>query len=149
MRNAILILLCLSVFLSCKKDSEVNEGSDSIIGTWELYQSASGMMPFTTYPSGNGFTMSFDSTHIRLRKNGQVSFEDQYHLTTDSIVDLNSCELKPAASNKPNRIIMHSNPPAYRMSFEIVGGKLKIMSGCFPLDGGWSLYRRKTGSTTE
>ena len=141
---ALIVAVCLTV-MACKKDNKTEDNlpvDDSIQGTWELRQSYSGMTPLTDYQSGNGNTVRFDETHFYFYANGQVVRQGTYHVTTDSIVDVNSCELKAASSAKPNRIYFSDNPSSFRFSFEIANNRFTTMSGCVPLDGGWQVYKR-------
>ena len=144
-RSVSLLVLLFAASWGCKKsagENEVEETGGELTGNWELAQSAGGMMPLTNFPPGNGHGLHFDGSHYKIFRNGQVVHEGSYQLRTDSLVDVRNCDLLPPASSNPNRIV-YDNELFVRNYFVVTGNTLKISTGCIPLDGGWSLYKRK------
>ena len=142
--NIYMIIGTCMIFTACEKNSEssgTEENNHSIIGSWELSETSGGIIPAAIHAPGNGNRFYFDSTSYRFFVNGQLVQDGNYYVTLDSVVDMNSCELKASPAMIPNRIIFDQDL-SLRTNFEWIGGKLKIMSGCIPLDGGSSIYRR-------
>src|SRR5687768_16383191 len=144
-----IMLFAISGFLTfltagCKKENgdDNSEMNTSLVGIWELRYSSGGMMAPTSYPAGNGPRIRFEETKFQYSKGGQVIFEGTYQLATDSIIDVRTCAKLPPATSAPNRLIYNNNPSGSREFFELSGNTLKIMTGCIPLDGGTSTYKR-------
>ena len=137
------------VLAGCKKGGDgapEETGDGSLTGNWEAYQSYGGMSPLTTYPPGNGNRLTFDGTNYKIYVNGVVAQQGTYELRTDSVVNVQTCALQPAASQAPNRIVYDGNLNGGKQFFELSGNTLKIMSGCIPLDGGWAIYKKRSSS---
>lgn len=124
---------------SCSKDKSVDVNSLKLEGVWELYQSNSGMVPFTTHSSPNGNRIHFTATAYKYFVNGNLADEGNYHLAIEAATDLNTCSPLPLPES-PNTIIF--NGSLSKTFYELKNGKLKVWSGCFPLDGGYSIYKK-------
>jgi hypothetical protein len=139
-----MLAFSMLVFQGCKKEKKDAEEPvrNSILGTWELRQSYSGMTPLVNYPAGEGYKLSFEETGYTMSLNGQVMQQGTYQLTRDSVMDVNSCALIPPLSQGPNTIIYDNNPPSLKIYFEVSNNTLKTTTGCIPADGGWQIYKR-------
>jgi hypothetical protein len=124
---------------SCSKEKSKDIYSTTLEGEWELYQSYSGMMPFTTHSSPNGNRIHFTTTTYKYFVNGNLADEGTYNLAIEAATDLSSCDPLPIPE-LPNTIIF--NGSVSKTFFEIKNGKLKVWSGCYPLDGGYSIYKK-------
>lgn len=144
MRIVLLLVLAISL-IACKKEKESDSTEDnttgSIIGTWELKESYSGMSPYRQHPSGNGNLLQFDDATYKIIAAGKVQQQGIYRLTSDSVTNVNTCVLEPPPSNTPNRLIF-DNEIFLRRGFSATGKTLTLTTGCIPADGGVSKYRR-------
>jgi hypothetical protein len=131
---------------SCSKEKSKDIYSTTLEGEWELYQSYSGMMPLTTYNSPNGNRLHFTTTTYKFFADDNVVQEGAYSLAIEAATDLNSCDPLPLPE-LPNTIIF--NGPVLKKYFELKNGKLKVWSGCFPLDGGYCIYKKIKEYNTE
>lgn len=139
-----LVVIAFSLF-SCQKATKPAVDGGSLEGKWELSESYGGMIPYTKYAPGNGRLLEFDGSIYKCYVNHQLVQQGIYRTGNDSLVDQNTCGKVPAINALPNQII-YDNEPVGKTFFEIKANKLKIKSGCFPLDGGWSVYIRKSSA---
>lgn len=147
MKKLIYVLLTVFVLAACAHELERTPSvppTASLVGKWELRHHFGGMIQPMSYSPGNGNLLVFDSTTYQYISNGQVTRQGNYTVMVDSVVDVNSCELKPAPGGKPNRIVF-DNETGVRMNFVFEGRNLKIHSGCIPLDGGGTVYFKIEG----
>jgi hypothetical protein len=146
MRTLFVATILAFSLLACKKENkkaetEENIAGEGIEGTWELSETYGGMSPYTEHPPGNGNLLQFDQTSYKIYTTLQVMQQGTYQLINDSVTNLNTCVLEPAATSEPNRLVL-DNEVFLRRSFSITGSTLSIASGCIPLDGGVAKYRR-------
>src|SRR5436305_11925461 len=150
MKSAILSI-CISTlinfFIGCKKDSTYM--SDSIIGTWELRQAQTGMIPTKNYSAGNGNILKFTKTDYEVYSNGQLTKKGHYTITSDASVEDNVC-LIIESGKYTTRIIYDSDYMARKEFFQISNSRLSFLSGCFALDGGsFTEYEKIEESTSK
>ena len=119
-------------FVSCKKDGA---SSTSIVGTWELKQAQTGMIPTVDYPQGNGNKLVFSTTGYEKYTNGNLVKNGNYTLVSDASVEA-SVGLVIPSGQFTNRIIFDNDLTSSKTFIEVSNNKLTLLSGYFPLDGG-------------
>jgi hypothetical protein len=127
------------LFSSCKKDAA---GSRSLIGTWELRQAQTGMIPNIDYPRGNGNMLIFSAASYEKYTNGSLVKTGTYTLVGDDSVEA-SVGLVVTRGQFKNRIIFDNDLVSPKTFIEVSHDKLNVLSGYFPLDGGSHLIYEK------
>jgi hypothetical protein len=129
----------LVFFGSCKKDGA---SSTSIIGTWELKQAQTGMIPTVDYPGGNGNKLVFSASGYEKYANGNLVKSGNYTIISDASVEA-SVGLVIPSGQFTNRIIFDNDLTSPKTFMEISNNRLTLLSGYFPLDGGSNMvYER-------
>jgi hypothetical protein len=64
----------------------------------------------------------------------------------EAATDLNTCAPLPLPDS-PNTIVFDG--PVSKTFFELKNGKLKVWSGCYALNGGYSIYKKIKDYNTE
>ena len=89
MRHLLLVLIVVlttTCLECCKKNNQ--EPAPSIIGKWELRLRSGGIVGGeTTFPPGNGNTLSFSNTSFEKYLNGQIASSGTYNLIKDTFVN--------------------------------------------------------------
>ena len=144
-------VVLLGLFVaSCQKDvpkttsdpgAWIDPAPGTITGKWELYQTYGGMSPLTTHAPGNVFELHFDTANYKMYGNGQLRQDGTYQVITDSVINVQTCQLEAPKSSAPNRLV-YDNETVVRNGFTATRNSLTITSGCIPLDGGVAIYRR-------
>ncbi|MES2327953.1 MAG: hypothetical protein V4539_00030 [Bacteroidota bacterium] len=133
--------LCL---FSCKKDDAVTEvepitinSAADLNGKWELRFIAGNIAGGKTFAPGNGNLFIFNNGQYESYKNGQLTIKGVFTIMSDTTVAESVClNIKPGAY--ANRIVYDGNLTKPKSFFEIRGGKLEFISGCFAGDAGHS-----------
>jgi hypothetical protein len=147
----LLFQLCLgaalTLLMGCnKKTHPGTEGSTAqLVGTWELREAQSGMIPNMQHAPGNGNRYQFTETAYEQYTNGDRVKSGAYQVVTDTTVQ-KEVGLELPAGQFTHRIIFDNDPSATKIFFQISAGKLLLLSGYFPTDGGSRLTYEKTGS---
>jgi hypothetical protein len=132
-------------FIACKKDNAKNNSdiSTSIVGSWELRQAQTGMIPTINYPSGNGDVLKFTNSDYQVFSNNQLIKSGLYTIVEDTSAENEVC-LVIAANQFRNRIIYDGNSIERKIFIQISNNKLTFLTGCFALDGGsYKEYERQ------
>lgn len=137
MRNIFLamIVICISCY-SCTKENSIKAIQFSIIGTWELTRSYSGWTGDTTYPAGNGNTITFRSngsyTGVVVRPDTSFTVTGNYQIYND----------KPCESAPDTTLISFSDGD-YPNIISIKNEELNISDPSYCIaDGGGNSYKR-------
>ena len=142
MKLLALISICTLLFISCKKTG-MNDNSDldynSLVGTWELESTYSGMSPLKTYPEGNGQEISFDSA--KYIKRGLVVEIGTYKLIKVSSDTVLCGEYK---GHNIQQIFFSNTPVSSKQYILLTGNKLKLIGGCIQLDGGYYDFTKRS-----
>jgi hypothetical protein len=138
-----LATICVTAFIvlssCCKKGITT---SNSIIGTWELRQAQTGMIPTIDYPRGNGNTLIFSGSGYEKYVNGNLVKSGTYTLVRDDSVEA-TVGLVVTAGQFTNRIIFDNDLVSSKTFIQVSNKNLTLLSGYFPLDGGSHLlYER-------
>lgn len=120
--------------LSCKK--EHTSGSSTIQGIWEE-RVVSGSFT-TTYPPGNGRTITFTMDRYVISAGGQVIRGGSYQLIRDPSAATETC-LDIPQGQYANRIIYDGDTSARKTFIEVSGDKITFLTGCFAYDAGTSV----------
>jgi hypothetical protein len=127
------------LFSSCKKDPA---SSRSLIGTWELRQAQTGMIPNIDYPRGNGNMLIFSESSYDKYTNSSLVKSGTYTLVRDDSVEA-SVGLVVTRGQFKNRIIFDNDLVSPKTFIEVSNDKLTVLSGYFPLDDGSYLIYEK------
>ena len=140
MKKYLLLAISISVMLfcfnSCKKNNgeEPNVAPAAIAGSWEL-ESVSGSIPLKNYPAGNGNIFQFTVSSYKKYLEGNLNVSGNYTLVPDATV-VQTVGLNIPAGQFTQRIIFDNDTAAQKTFIDILNGKLRFVSGYFPLDGG-------------
>lgn len=129
----IIIAILLTASLGCKKsDSAV--AMDGIQGKWELRKSQAGMSIGLEYTAGNANYLVFTGTNYQVLSNGVATSTGTFKVRTESTV-IDGCP--EAFPYKEMAKLLWTPAVGDREPFFYIdGNRLKLMSGCFALDGG-------------
>jgi len=140
MKRPIVLVLLMFILFSCKKERELKNLKEDIVGIWEIELSAgeahitTGGTNTTNYPPGNGQTIVFSgSGAFERRKYDTVIFKGVYSLKHKE-------DCQPRQGNIVLTTDEYSN--IYGDYISIDSGKLFISSSNCMEDGGYSIYRR-------
>jgi hypothetical protein len=136
--KCLLFLFCavLATVFACnrKVNTETAEAA-ALVGTWELREEQSGMIPTRQHPEGNGDRYRFTATTYERYRNGALEKSGEYRVEMDSTVQKEvGLQLPPGEFTQ--RIIFEDEPSAPKTFFQRNGDKLILVSGYFPTDGG-------------
>lgn len=123
----------LAVVVACTR--KVNTETSSLVGTWELREEQSGMIPTRQHAEGNGDRYRFTASTYERYRNGALEKSGTYRIEADSTVQ-NEVGLQLPAGEFTQRIIFEDEPSAPKTFFQRNGDKLVLLSGYFPTDGG-------------
>ena len=135
---AICFVVLIVFFMACKKDSTENKAAShsSIVGTWELRQTAAAMNPLATnYSPGNGNILKFTEENYEAYKNGHLVRRGSYAIVPDTTVETNVCLIFPEG-NYENRIDLADTLIAIKQFIQISNDTLSIIAGCYAIDAG-------------
>ena len=143
----IILTICLYTFIiffaGCKKDN-TNQTFDisTIVGSWELRQAQSGMIPGSNYSPGNSNILKFTSTDYQLYSNGLVK-SGKYIIVMDPTSVTGEC-IDITSGQYLNRIIFDNNRNDSKRIEITSNNKLTFLSGCAALDSGsYSEYEKQ------
>ncbi|HEV7329953.1 MAG TPA: hypothetical protein VGN63_02840 [Flavisolibacter sp.] len=139
-------VLVIVVACNRKVNSENKTSAAALIGTWELREDQSGMIPTRQHPEGNGDRYRFTATTYERYQNGALEKSGVYRVELDSTVQKEvGLQLPPGEFT--HRIVFEDDPSAPKTFFQLNGDKLVLLSGYFPTDGGSRYtYQRITGN---
>lgn len=123
-------LLLIIISCSCKKQNHLK---NELMGTWEL-RSIRAMAP-TTYTPGKGNTIVFLKSNYQKFENHMLVKTGTYRVVQDQSVS-HTVGLHFAEGEYEHRIIFDNDLDAEKSYINIKDGKMGILSGYFPLDGG-------------
>ncbi|HEV8506102.1 MAG TPA: hypothetical protein VGQ53_11900 [Chitinophagaceae bacterium] len=131
-----LAIICVTVFTlllnGCKKDVA---GSGSVVGSWELRQAQTGMIPTIDYPQGNGNMLIFSGSGYEKYVNGYLVKSGTYTMVRDDSAEA-SVGLVITPGQFTTRLILDNDLASPKTFVEVSNNKLSLLSGYFPLDGG-------------
>ena len=136
--KCLLFLFCavLAAVFACNR--KVNtEAADAaaLIGTWELREEQSGMMPTRQHPEGNGDRYRFTAITYERYRNGALEKSGEYRVQMDSTVQKEvGLQLPPGEFTQ--RIIFEDEPSAPTIFFDRTFGMRILFFGYFRTDGG-------------
>ena len=134
------LFILVASFISCRKDSVKSD--TSIVGTWELREAQTGMIPTIKYPAGNGNKVIFSANGYQYYSNMQLVKNGNYTISSDTSATQGEC-LNLPAGEYVKRIIFDNNINASKR-FDQSENTLNFLSGCFALDSGsYMSYERK------
>ena len=146
-----LFLLCLFAslallpFCNRKTATQMNFDPAQLLGTWELRESQSGMIPTAQHAPGNGNRYRFTETTYEQYADGNLVKSGAYRVVKDTTAQTEVGLVLPAGQFT-HRIIFNDDPTAAKTFFQLSAGKLILLSGYFPTDGGSRLTYEKTES---
>lgn len=123
----------LAVVVACTR--KVNTEPSNLVGTWELREDQSGMIPTRQHAEGNGDRYRFTATTYERYRNGALEKSGTYRVEADSTVQ-KEVGLQLPAGEFTQRIVFEDEPSAPKTFFQRNGDKLVLISGYFPTDGG-------------
>ena len=133
------------VFFGCKKADTNSKGDSSLIGNWELKTVQAGMTVEINYPPGIGNSLEFTGSTYKRYAQGILTMSGDYTIVPDNSA-MNEVGLAITPGDFENRIIFDEDTTAPKIFFNISNGRLILLSGFFPLDGGTTtVYTRKQG----
>lgn len=130
-------LVFISLFTSCEKSEEAPA---SLSGTWRLVE-ARGMFVIRDFPPDRVETITFEGNTYQL-KIGENITEGDFTTADDPTVAKEVClEMPPGRYTRTIRFSKRSSDQ--KIFYEFDGDTLKMISGCFALDGGSEkIYKR-------
>jgi hypothetical protein len=137
----IILSICLYTyiifFVGCKKDNikKISDSSSSIVGSWELRQAQYGMIPASSYASGNGNILKFTSTDYQLYSNAQLVKSGKYIIVRDATAVIGEC-IDITSGRYLNRLTFDNNRNDSKRIEITSNNKLTFISGCSALDSG-------------
>ncbi len=136
----IVLVFCFGVLVTltaCNKKIAVSQNVDpaNLVGTWELRETQAGMIPNTQHPPGNGNRFRFTGTTYERYTNGSLVKSGSYSIVQDSTVEKEVGLVVPPGQFT-RRIVFENNLSADKTFFELSSGRLVLLSGYFPTDGG-------------
>jgi hypothetical protein len=135
------VIFLITLLFACKKDKGNKTPSD-LEGGWELAESTVSITPTVTYPSGNGFTLSFSNGKYSYGEHGNIIKEGSFTTMEDNTVEQNVC-MTNLADTFTRRVVFDNDYSATKVFFHIADDKLYLISGCHTVDGGQKkVYRR-------
>jgi hypothetical protein len=142
----LILLFILPLFnWGCKKSTD--RSSDSIIGFWELRETSAAMTPnIDKYAVGNGNILDFTGTNYKIYKPGSAIKSGQFTVVQDTTVSTSVCLVFPN-EEYINRIIYDSNYAATKIFYQVEGGRLTFISGCYAYDAGHREVYERVSST--
>lgn len=114
-----------------------------LFGTWELREAQDGMTPNKTYVVGNGDKYKFSETAYERYTDGSLVKTGTYRVVRDTTVQ-NTVGLTVPPGQFTNRIVFDNNPSDPQTFYQIEAGKLILLAGYFPTDGGSRRAYEKT-----
>jgi hypothetical protein len=140
------LVLALDLGTGCAKDKNNQHAIDKteLAGTWELRQAQGGMMPAATYPAGNGNLLKFTQTTYERYEKGSLQKSGSYQLVSDTTA-AETVGLQLPAGQFNTRIVFDNDRNAQKTFVDLREGRLQVVSGFFPADGGsWQIYEKTT-----
>ena len=146
MRRALFIICVgtmITVLACCKNDSiEKNKEENTIVGTWELRQAQTGMMPTVNYNPGNGNILKYTDVNYEMFTNGVLTKSGTFVLVNDTTAQA-TVGIVVTAGQFTDRIVYDNDLTAPKKFLQVVNNKLTFLSGYFPLDyGSKTIYER-------
>jgi hypothetical protein len=130
----IFVLALLVLFISCKKDNDINTLKSEIAGTWELERFVGYPFNQPALPPGNGRIIVLGEDGV---------FERKQH---DTLVSRGSYSVvrKKDCYDRNSDIVLSINESAFEdhQYVEIADGKLSLSTPNCLQDGGTAYYRR-------
>jgi hypothetical protein len=144
----ICFVVLVLVMACCSKQNSTVEDNNAVqlLGAWELRQVQAGMTPTTQYPVGNGNRYHFFETTYQHYTNGALQKSGTYRVVRDTTVQAEVGLVLPAGQFT-GRLIFDNELSAKKTFFGFEEGKLVLLSGYFPTDGGsrWVYEKTTTG----
>lgn len=132
--------LVLAAVVACTR--KVNTETNALVGTWELREDQSGMIPTRQHAEGNGDRYRFTATTYERYRNGALEKSGTYRVEMDSTVQKEvGLALPPGEFTR--RLVFEDDPAAPKTFFQLNGDTLVFLSGYFPTDGGSRFTYRK------
>jgi len=143
----VFVLLAAAVFglNSCQKNKEERAvDTTQLTGTWELRQVQAGMIPATNLAAGNGNLLTFTETTYERFANGSLQKSGTYQLLHDTTATA-TVGLQLPAGQFNIRLVFDNDGSTQKTFIDLREGRLQVVSGYFPTDGGsWQVYEKTT-----
>lgn len=135
--------LMLLPFCNRKTASQIDFSPAQLVGTWELRESQSGMIPTAQHAPGNGNRYRFTETTYEQYTDGRLVKTGAYRVVMDTTAQKELGLVLPAGQFT-HCIVFDNDPAAAKTFFQLSGSRLILLSGFFPTDGGSRLTYEKT-----